>query len=88
MLILADNSIHEAAIETIPPGVVGAEFAMMQGNFYGLVITILTIMAAILLASQTLNKGGFEIEIRYKPVERQNAPQGDAASRGDTIARR
>ena len=44
--------------------------------------------AAILLASQTLNKGGFEIEIRYKPVERQNAPQGDAASRGDTIARR
>lgn len=52
---------------------------MLQGNFYGLVITLLTIMAAILLASQTLNRNGFTIKIEYHPsTGPQQTPPGGA----------
>lgn len=38
----------------------------MQGNLFNLIVTLLTIMAAILLASQKLSWEDFTITIKYQ----------------------
>ena len=65
----------------------------MQSNLFSLVITLLTIMAAILLASQKLTRDGFSIRIEYQPGREQHRPDMQTpyntfASRSQTLAPR
>lgn len=61
---------------------------MFNGNFYGVIITILTLMTAVVMASREVRDSGIRFELTIQPVHSVKPERGGEARREQPKAER